>query len=516
MQMHGVEQLRALSFDPIYFAKETLTAVIIVGILGAVYVFRKSILLAVSGDDRVHLTCLDCLWWGLCRCCGCCSGDWTRCLTRCPCCPRRVRGSNLVVEGGQWLGLTSYSVELKNIVVGDLPTYSRGNFYIAVECAANPELVTSLAEEKLPKVVHFPETITLRLRWSQLEQQVRIVVKALRVVGSTDLCQAFFDPNDVLHWSKYQSHKVMRFEMKTVDPSYQAETPPWIAVQFSQPTEFRDLEHFHGDMDTVRTANDDGHYNDMNVRDFKSTYHLLDQGGSAIQEPLEEDLMRVRRLKCLCDFAYWFCNAWTFLVILGYLLFRFYTWSCWRQFRMQAIAYLRGEQFPVPIHRLDVIMRQCDKLYKGTGIGAGNTTCRPTSDEVLKFCKEDHPRLQDETGQPPPHALRMLVYKTFGVVIPGVPCFEGICDVRAYVAEVDWFLYGICIFLVVFACCCRIGANSAVRHLRHNQASRRSNRMTALNAMMSGESAKSGSPTSASSGGGARYTAGSPTAGASG
>jgi len=491
--MHGLSNLSSLSFDPVHFLREILTAIVILVILGAGYFFRRTILLAVSGDDRVHLTFLDCVWWSFCRCCGCCSGDWTRCLTKCPCCPRRVRGTNLVVTSGQWLGLTSYSVELKNIVVGDLPT-GRGDFYIAVECAANPELVTSLAEDKLPKVVHFPEVITLRLRWSQMEHQVRIVVKALRVVGSTELCQCYFDPNDVLHWTKYQSHRVMRFEMKPTDQSYQMETPPWIAVQFSQPTEFRDLEHFHGDMDTVRTATDEGHYNDMNVRDFKNTYHLLDQSGSTIQEPLEEDLLRIRRLRWCCNLSYWLCNVGTFLLIVSYLLFRFYTWSCWRQFRMLTVAYLRGEQFPIPLARLDSVIKECEKLYRGTGIGEGNTTCRPTPDQVLNFCRVTHPLLEEQTGQPRPHALRMLIYRTFGVIVPGVPCFEGLCNVRSSIAEVDWLLYGVCVFLVLFACCCRIGANSAVRHLKHTQLTKRSQSAQAFKAMITDSARNSANP----------------------
>jgi len=474
-------QWQAPTFDPVKLLQEFAVVTVVAGALLLAWLSRRSLLLAISGDARIHLTCLDCIWFAFCRCCGCCSGDWTRCLSKCPCCPKRYRGTNLVKSSGQFLGLTSYSVELKNIVVGDLPSSSRGNFYLAVECAANPELVTSLAEEKLPKIVHFPEVITLRLRWSHLEHQVRITVKDLRIVGSTELCHCYFDPNDVLHWSKYRSEQLMRFEMRAIDPSYLAETPPWIALQFSHPTESRDLDHFHGDIDTVRTTNADGHCDDFTVGKFKETYQLLDQTGSAIQEPDEGDLLAVHRLQSVCTMAYWCCNCWTFILIIVYLTFRVYVWSCYRQFRIQTTAHLQNETFPISIARLVDIHKECSEKVRGTGADDGTTPCRPSVEQVQHYCKADFPMLQETTGQPSPRALSMLVYKLTGVLSKGVSCNNNICTLRDKVAEWDCLLYGCCIFLVLFVCFCRMCSHSAVRQMKHGQKSRQAEHVKTMN-----------------------------------
>ncbi|CAK0814988.1 unnamed protein product, partial [Prorocentrum cordatum] len=134
--------------------------------------YRDRVLVVLTGDDRIHGTSLDFVWWFFFRCCGMCTGDWTRCLTRsclCPC--KRIRGQNLVNVVGRYLGLTHYTVELKNIVVGDLPWTGPGDFFLQVECEANPPINSSLAQSKEPKVVHFPELVTLHLRWSHFEQQ---------------------------------------------------------------------------------------------------------------------------------------------------------------------------------------------------------------------------------------------------------------------------------------------------------------------------------------------------------
>mmetsp|Transcript_41538 Transcript_41538/g.93708 ORF Transcript_41538/g.93708 Transcript_41538/m.93708 type:complete len:493 (-) Transcript_41538:186-1664(-) len=462
-----------MAFDPVRWLQELLVVAIISALFVAAWCLRKQILLLVSGEDKLHVTCLDCVWFSFCRCCGLCTGDWTRWLTRCPCCPKRVRGTNLVKSSGQFCGLTTYSVELKNIVVGDLPVANnrRGNFYLAVECAANPELVTSLMEEALPKVVHFPEVITLRLRWSRLENQVRIVVKALHVVGSTDLCQSYFDPNDVLHWSQSHPERVMRFQMRTIDPSFPQETPSWIALQFSQPTEARDLDHFHNQFDTVRTATSDGHFQDSSITEFKKSYQLLDQSGGCVEEPSEDDLIRLQRLRSRCDCVYCLCNCCTMSGIIGFLIFRLYTASCWHSYSLMTTAYLQKKQFPLSIHELHGISKLCQDKFKGTGVTKGATACRPTDDQVMNFCHIIRPSLRNTTEEP--FALRFLVYSYTGLTVKGASCFDGICNIRSQLAEMDFAIYGTCIFLIFFICCCRMTSNTAVRRLRTDQQERR-------------------------------------------
>lgn len=48
-------------------------------------------------------------------------------------------------------------MELSNVVVGDLPVEGFGCFYLEIEYGKYPEIVSSVQEDKDPRVVHFPE-----------------------------------------------------------------------------------------------------------------------------------------------------------------------------------------------------------------------------------------------------------------------------------------------------------------------------------------------------------------------
>merc|ERR1719181_1660764 len=100
------------------------------------------------------------------------------------------------------VGWATYSIELKNITVGDLPfDEGRGDFYLFIEASTNPPMVTALQEEKLPKVVHFPEIISLKIRDSPLEKRVRIVVKELNVIGSQEVCDCHLSATSLIDWA---------------------------------------------------------------------------------------------------------------------------------------------------------------------------------------------------------------------------------------------------------------------------------------------------------------------------
>merc|ERR1719409_930047 len=170
--------------------------------------YRENVMLALTGDTHIHANILDCLWSTL-RCCGTCTGDWTRRFTsssccpvalHCGCCTLNVKNKNIVKEFGRLIGFATHDVEFKNITVGDLPFPTRGDFYLTVECSSNPDQVTSLREDADPKVVHFPEVLTMRMRKSWLENKVMIKVRELNVLGSQELCELRISAMNVIDW----------------------------------------------------------------------------------------------------------------------------------------------------------------------------------------------------------------------------------------------------------------------------------------------------------------------------
>jgi len=257
-----------------------------------------------------------------------------------------LRRKNLKKLFAQCFGFTSYSVELKNIVVGDLPFDGRGDFYLCVECASNPTMVTSLAEDKLPKVVHFPEIITLKIRNSPLEENVRITVKELHVFGSSELCVVNLNAMQILHWTwsahdDDQSERMKRFEMKPLSAEITRESPAWILLEFDEPMEARDIDNLR-QVDMIRTATKSGtspqRYDETDIATYKSQYYLLDTTGHAIDEPLEKDLSEIRRLRVCAVWCFHFWNTWTFLLVTAYASFRVYVWSCYRRFSWLTMA----------------------------------------------------------------------------------------------------------------------------------------------------------------------------------
>eukprot|EP00408_Alexandrium_pacificum_P004032 CAMPEP_0171211462 /NCGR_PEP_ID=MMETSP0790-20130122/29635_1 /TAXON_ID=2925 /ORGANISM="Alexandrium catenella, Strain OF101" /LENGTH=420 /DNA_ID=CAMNT_0011677127 /DNA_START=100 /DNA_END=1358 /DNA_ORIENTATION=+ len=305
------------------------------------------------------------------------------------CCPKRLRGANLVQVFGQCLGLTPYTVEIKNIVAGDLPyESSHGDFYLVVENAANPPMMSSLAEEKHPKVVHFPEVITIRLRWSHLEESLRITVRELNIVGSRDVCFCRIDPMHILDWCDDPNERIKRFEMKPVDHNTVFDTPAWILLEFDHPTEARDLENFHGSINTVRTSTRDGHYKDTPLDRFKRDYMLLDNNGHAMDEIPEEDLREIQRLKACAFSGFHFLNLVTVAVVVAYTSTRAYLASCYKDYRWLTTAYKSGVDFPIGVHALKRLALGCKAKVARDGAALGSP-CRPTTEDILGLCRSN-------------------------------------------------------------------------------------------------------------------------------
>jgi len=454
--------------SPLEIVNQTVVLIVVCVIVALMIRHWDKVMVAVTGDDRLHGTVLDLIYFLFFQCCGTCTGDWTRSWTRrcCCCCGDKIRGINLVTEVGRLLGITTCTVELKNIICGDLPWDQRADFYISVECAANPPMVTSLAEEKLPKVVHFPEVITLRLRWSPLEERVRITVKELNLFGSTDLCEVHIPAMSVIDWaSSSQNERMKRFEMKPTDPSYPSETPPWILLEFGTPHDERDLDRFHGRINTVRTSTSDGHFVDRPMRDFKQEYTLLDNTGHVLQEPFEDDLQAIAcRAWLVSTLQYGFmCWGAFLLVTLGFL--RVWVGLCYRRYKHVTMALMNNQTFPMSDYELGSFVNWCHASVDGEGQPFG-VPCKPSFQQVLSVCKSDEEGGRYPKNQPPVLAFEGMIKRTgFDT---GLPCGATKCHLNKAFQDYDVYAPIVIAVYLLLICGIRICGNSMVRAKKYS------------------------------------------------
>lgn len=454
--------------SPLEIVNQTVVLIVVVVIVAMMIRHWDKVMVAITGDDRLHGTSLDLIYFLCFQCCGTCTGDWTRSWTRrCCCCHRRgehLNGINLVTEVGRLIGITTCTVELKNIVCGDLPWDQRADFYISVECAANPPMVTSLAEEKLPKVVHFPEVITLRLRWNPLEEKVRITVKELNLFGSTDLCQVHIPAMSIIDWSSSEQEQVKRFEMKPIDASYPSETAPWILLEFGSPSDERGLDDFHGQVNTVRTSTS-GKPVDRRMRDFKQAYTLLDNTGHVLQEPLEDDLEAVAyRLWVVSTLQYGSMCWGTFLLLaLGFL--RIWVGLCYRRYRHVTMALLNNQTFPMSDYELGSFVSWCHASVDGEGQPFG-VPCKPSFEQVLSVCRSDEEGGRYPKQQPPVLAFEGLIKRTG--LDTGLPCGSQRCHLNKAFQDYDVYAPVVIAIYLLLICGVRICGNKMVLAKKHS------------------------------------------------
>merc|ERR1712232_785158 len=150
-----------------------------------------------------------------------------------------------------------------------------------------------------------------------------------------------------------------------------------------EPTEVRDLESLHGNSTVVRTTHD----HDKSIVSFKNKYSLVDTSGHAISEPFEDDLQQISIYRKMVTYGFGACHTLVSLIVFGYAIFRFYIYSCYRQFTALTIADLKHETFPISDYHLHKIVQSCEHTYGGTGI-EGGISCRPSTGQILQTC--DH------------------------------------------------------------------------------------------------------------------------------
>lgn len=460
--------------NPVKLLNESVVIIIVSIALAGVWRYRDRVLAALTGDDKIHGGCLDGLWYTFGQCCGTCTGDWTRCFTECQICPARYWKRNFVRLLGQWLGLTTHTVEMKNITVGDLSFNGRGDFYLSVGNTTNPEMYSSVAEEKLPKVVHFPEILTLKLRFSPLEGRICIKVRELNVFGSEDVCQVYLGAMQVLQWA-WSNENMKRFEMKPLDQAFENETPPWILVEFGEASEIREIDNIR-DYDSVHTATRQGETltaERHELMEYKHHNPLLDPSGHAIDEPLEEDLRQIARMQSCARWSFHFCNIWTFSWMLSYSFFRVYVWSCYRRFEWLTEARLYNVNattpivFPLSFHKMESIGSQCAKKVEGTGLEG--VACRPSEEQVNVIC--DVPKnggtFFETTRQPWPMAFAGTQWvEDLTGKQTGITCFRGLCEVRSFIVKYEEEFICLAALIVLSNIVLRCACNSCIRSKR--------------------------------------------------
>mmetsp|Transcript_112249 Transcript_112249/g.198887 ORF Transcript_112249/g.198887 Transcript_112249/m.198887 type:complete len:581 (-) Transcript_112249:139-1881(-) len=510
--------LKDVSTDPVKSAQEWLIIILALIALLYCYQYRRRVCEALTGDPWLHCNPLDCIWFTFFRCCGLCYGDCTRYCTACSCCPRRWRRKNIVQELGKRLGVYTYPVELKNIVVGDLPfDKSHGDFYLQVEVGTNPAMVSSLQEDQMPKVVHFPEVLTIRVRNNLLEQRIRIVVKELNVVGHVEICDLYLTPLSVLDWMN-DADPMKRFQMTPRDRnSLERETPPWICIEFSEQTEVRDIEAL-ADWSTnsvqVRTwvpqstfnekylpksamptdqhilkthsqlddkASEEAtpflglwgsHYNvenrnvyNQDMATFKKAYPLMDEGGNPINVEVEEDDLRSLESTRWCLACMYHCVIWIVVIILiAFCCGRAYLYSCYRQYKLLTIAGLNNTAFPVSFAVMNKLQKDCDARLEGTGAPYdGSDYCRPSQEQIYRHC---------EHGTQQPRAFQKFAHDWFGITdFEGLYCNgpEHICEIRDHIVvryNCDNVVVILSLVMVVGVCCLRWGFNTCLQKKR--------------------------------------------------
>lgn len=436
-----------LAFDPAEKVNQIVVIIVMVLLLVFMVRYKENVMLFLTGDTHLHGSFLDLVWCTCFQCCGTCNGDWTRIATRyCCCCCSSLKRKNLVNVIGRAVGLANKPVTVKNIVVGDIPFFSgRGDFFLEVECSSNPKMVTSVAEGAHPKVVHFPEVFTLRMRENWLERNVRFSICELNVWGQNTIAEVFVPAESVIRWAEGGKNEVdrrFRFAMTPTDRNGEFATPCWICVEFESEPDVRELDQLHGNYTEVRMyETSTQHWKPADMQDFKTMYALVDTSGAPTEEPDEGGLECIQLMHFVNNVIFGCLQFLAVFVGFFFLFFRMYLWSCYRQYYTLTIAKLKGKTFPVSTVEQADLRDECDDEYVGTGADDGTTACRPLDNETEYMC--EHMAIE-QPEQPKPEAFVLALHEYLDISIShGVPCKPELCSVRNKIAPLDWLFYSV-------------------------------------------------------------------------
>lgn len=310
------------------------------------------------------------------------------------CCPSPGQSVSRIV--GRLLGFWPKTVEMLNIIVGDLPFSGRGDFYITVESGSNPRQSTAVVRGGFPKVVHFRDRIIINVRDSLLEPRVVFHVWELNIAGSEKLCSVELSAKSIIQYAEEAALMMSReeritgpkrFALNSNSSILETAGVPWMSVNFLDvgiaPGYLDDIEYSPSTLTThkirlpgylkdeeevaaggfscvscassrahVRTTMQmPGTYQSggeaLDMQEFKERVSLLDRDGAPMGmevEPSEIDLSSIQycRGMLIC-----ILRSHTILCVVGIMVYVFWrtrVWSCYRQFRRIAAAELLRDQ----------------------------------------------------------------------------------------------------------------------------------------------------------------------------
>lgn len=346
-----------MGFDPVAEVNQLLILIILVAGIVVLFKYRDRVIMALTGDDRIHLDVND-LMWSLLTCCRLCDGEWTRSLTgACCCCFPSLKGRNIFRVLGQELGVVPFNLLVTNIVAGDLPKYRKADLYLSVETGANPPQVTSVVELADPKTVAFSDTLNIRVRRSHVETNVRFVVKEMHTLGSTEICECYLSPLYLIRWKdKQQGPK--RLKMDACNRLEQFTFPAWILMDISGVQELQSEKPF--DVSVMRSSTGAKTQHES-ISEFKSSYKLVDAGGLHAQEPNEESVGRIdaaKRGKNVCLLQ---LTAVVTLVVSSFLASRLYCFACYEKYDEIAMFNHFGAEFPLTKAKKEFYLSRCGR-----------------------------------------------------------------------------------------------------------------------------------------------------------
>lgn len=371
--------------NPLELANEWLLFAVLVVAVTIVIYYRHRFLFLVTGDDRIHADVHSTVWSAL-TCCRLCTGEWTRYVSVCLCFWHKgLRGRNLKRALGQTFGLVPIPIRFSNIVVGDLPAASCGDFFVAIEVGECPVQITSIAEDANPKVVQFEETLIVRVRNSPAEFSIRFSVRQVNTFGCKELCECYISPTAVVSWADggccsrretSSSHASfcclktarqrgpMRFKMEPLNRGLHLNFPPWILVEILSQPEYGTARPWEApavfDVQlTELTTRVTSHF--RSPTSFKHHYTLLNTHGAKVDEPDEEtmgqlDATRRKQVACCKNMCFFL-----WLISLCFMFVRYYSFACTYEF--EKVAMLRNfveDDFPVPRRTREHLLLKCE------------------------------------------------------------------------------------------------------------------------------------------------------------
>eukprot|EP00397_Hematodinium_sp_SG-2012_P020293 GEMP01020898.1.p1 GENE.GEMP01020898.1~~GEMP01020898.1.p1 ORF type:complete len:559 (+),score=60.06 GEMP01020898.1:84-1679(+) len=454
-------------FDIVECFNQYLVLIIIAVALAVMWRYKNRIIFLLTGDDRLHGNVLDVVWYACRKCFGLFPNDCHYC------------GINFKKSCGRACGLMSTPLRLLNIRAGDLPFHGRGDFYLTIECGDHPPITTSVVEDADAKVVHFIEPINIRLRDNLLENKLVFSIKEEDVFGSKVLCtfsieaKMLFDQLDIAKAERGHSFIMRRFRMDVVRPDWIEETPPWIIMEISTEID-SNLVDVHDNPSNHTTAlmtrmplltnGTMGRRSTIcekyNPEELKESFELVDGQGRVVMEPNEGDLARLRTYKKHKLYESYIFFVVIFLVIAVYSAFRFYTWSCFHQFREITIGLDDKKHLPFSYEVLTRIAKSC----KGE-IPETLPNCFPSHEKVEVTCKKI-----DETDRPKAFAQLWYRYTGWNHSPLTVQCFPSICKVHQHLEANDYKIIAFLLLLCVLYLLHRSHVQDQIREMKNNTA----------------------------------------------